>query len=336
MTANSYENSAYIEDKYDNDVDNISRDINSSDNKNNNESKASQTSYCKTKFYTFPYALREIFGTAITKIFTGGFMWQGFAFICYYGSNQVVSSDSIIYALVTGIGDGFGVFIGNMIRLKLESISMKYTNSKKKRIVRLMFTPSNYPGHSDALRDSAAVSVGAFVSGFAWQPLVNVASEDLQLSFNSAMAFVGVCCGTIFFIAYSLGIYMFIRRKVWDNNIHVLQEISLAVCVMGAASFFVGTTYNAFANNWLENAVGVRDGEYPMLDCLKAGFSTFLGFMTLSLILYLLVPNQFLWMTAKHNFELTEDAEKKSTPRNTTEEEINRTVGTDDNIQRES
>jgi len=154
-------------------------------------------------------------------------MWQGFAFICYYGSNQVVSSDSWIYALVTGIGDGFGVFLGNMIRLKLESILMKHTNSNKKRIVRLMFPPSNYPGHNGALRDSAAVCCGAFISGFAWQPLVNVASEELQLSFHTAMAFVGVCCGTIFFIGYSIGIFMFIRRKVWDDNVHVLQEISL-------------------------------------------------------------------------------------------------------------
>jgi len=324
-----------IEDQYDdNDVNNSSRDISRSDNNNNNKSKAPQTSYCKNKLYTFPYAFREVFGTAITKIFIGGFMWQGFAFICYYGSNQVVSSDSWIYALVTGIGDGFGVFIGNMIRLKLESISMKYTNSKKKRIVRLMLTPSNYPGHSGALRDSAAVSLGAFVSGFAWQPLVNVASEELQLSFNSAMTFVGVCCGAIFFIGYSFGIFMFIRRKVWDDNVHVLQEISLALGVFGSAACFVGTADNVFSDNWLSTIVGVRDGEYPILDCLKAGFSTFLGFMTLSLVLYILVPNQFLWMTAKHNFEISE-VEKKRTLGNNTSEEINRTTGTDDN-QRES
>ena len=333
--SDSHEDSGVIKgDQYDDNI-NISRDISSSDN-NNNKLKASQTSYCKTKLYACFSALREVLGTAITKIFIGGFMWQGFAFICYYGSNQVVSSDSWIYALVTGIGDGFGVFLGNMIRLKLESISMKYTNSKKKRIVRLMFTPSNYPGHSNALRDSAAVSLGAFVSGFAWQPLVNVASVDLQLSFNSAMAFVGVCCGTIFFIGYSLGIFMFIRRKVWDDNVHVLQEISLALGVFGSAAFFVGTTYDIFSINWLSTIVGVRDGEYPILDCLKAGFSTFLGFMTLSLILYLFVPNQFLWMTAKHNFELSQVVEKKSTRGNNTEEDINRTIGTDDNIQRES
>jgi len=320
------------EDQYDdNDVDNNSRDISSNNNK---KSKASQTSYCKTKLYMLP-AVREIFGTAITKIFIGGFMWQGFAFICYYGSNQVVTSDSWIYALVTGIGDGFGVFIGNMIRLKLESISMKHTNNKKKRIVRLIFTPSGYPGHNSALRDSAAVSFGAFLAGFAWQPLVNVASDELQLSFNSAMAFVGVCCGTIFFIGYTFGIYMFIRRKVWDDNIHALQEISLALGVFGSAAFFVGTADNVFSDNWLSKIVGVRDGEYPMLDCLKAGFSTFLGFVTLSLVLYILVPNQFLWMTAKHNFELSEEVMKKSTQGNT-EEEINRTIGTDDNIQRES
>lgn len=166
-------------------------------------------------------------------------------------------------------------------------------------------------------------------------PLVNVASEDLQLSFNAAMAFVGVCCGTIFFIGYSLGIYIFIRRKVWDDNVHVLQEVSLALGVFGSAACFVGTSDNVFSDNWLSTVVGVRDGEYPILDCLKAGFSTFLGFMTLSLVLYLLVPNKFLWMTAKHNFELSEEVEEKSNPGNT-DEEINRTIGTDDNIQRES
>lgn len=99
--------------------------------------------------------------------------------------------------------------------------------------------------------------------------------------------------------------------------------------VFGSAAFFVGTVDGTFSDNWLSAIVGVRDGEYPMLDCLKAGFSTFLGFVTLSLVLYILVPNQFLWMTAKHNFELSEEVMKKSTQGNT-EEEINRTTGTDE------
>ena len=263
------------------------------------------SSYWTTKWYSVPCALREIFGTGSTKLFFGGFFWQAFAFLCLTGnSTPPHDSTSWTYAVATGSGDALGVFLGNMIRLWLESLSRKHCSNSNSnnivyRIVPSMFTPSPYPGHNAAVRDSLAVGIGAFVSGFAWQPLVNVAASSLQMGFTTAMVFVGGCCGVLFFLGYAVGIYVCLRRSVWHHNLtYFLRDVSLAVGVMGSAAFFVGTDMT-YPNNWLEDIVGERDGTVTILNCLKAGFSTFLGFMVMSLVVLLLVPNKLLWMTQR-------------------------------------
>jgi hypothetical protein len=48
-------------------------------------------------WYSIPFALRETFGSAITKLFFGGFLWQGFAF-----ATATLSSETWTYALITG------------------------------------------------------------------------------------------------------------------------------------------------------------------------------------------------------------------------------------------
>ena len=271
-------------------------------------------SYWTTKWYSVPCALREIFGAGSTKLFFGGFLWQAFAFLCLTGSStqppdstswKYPDSTSWIYAVATGSGDALGVFLGNMLSLWLESLSRKHctinsnSNNIVYRIVPSMFTPSPYPGHNTAVRDSLAVGIGAFVSGFAWQPLVNVAASSLQLGFTTAMVFVGGCCGVLFFLGYAVGIYVCLRRSVWHHNLtYFLRDVSLAVGVMGSAAFFVGTDMT-YPNNWLVDIVGERDGTVTILNCLKAGFSTFLGFMVMSLVVLLLVPNNLLWMTQR-------------------------------------
>jgi hypothetical protein len=122
-----------------------------------------------------------------------------------------------------------------MFRLWMESTSAKYKQStfiitafaghqtQSKQIccgggmlskgLRVFFTPEKYPGHNDALHESAAVCLGAFCAGYTWQPMVDI-SKEMLYSFNTTMALVGFVCSTLFFIGYSFGIFIFIRRNV--------------------------------------------------------------------------------------------------------------------------
>jgi hypothetical protein len=125
------------------------------------------SSYFIMKWYSIPFAFRETFGSAITKLFFGGFFWQRFAF-----ATATLSSETWTYALVAGCGDAIGVFAGNMFRLWMESTSAKYKQStfivtafadhqtQSKQIccgggllskgLRVLFTPEKYPGHNNA------------------------------------------------------------------------------------------------------------------------------------------------------------------------------------------
>lgn len=175
------------------------------------------------------------------------------------------------------------------------------------RILRIFFTPEKYPGHNNSLRGSAAVGMGAFVAGFAWQPMLNVSKEQFDFEFNASMVFVGLVCGLLFFIGYAIGIFIFIQRNVWSSSIReFIRQITLAIGVMGSAAFFVGTDVdfhgrhiNGLGRNWLANVVGVRGGN-PFVDCLKAGFSTALGFMIVGTILIVIVPTNYLWTTSRY------------------------------------
>jgi hypothetical protein len=264
------------------------------------------SSYFKTKLYSIPFAFRELFSAAITKIFFGGFLWQSFAFICTSSSSSS-SQTWIIFALVTGFGDAIGVFVGNIFRLWMESASAKYKYKQKSSptfiILRIFFTPEKYPGHNIAFRETTAVSIGAFCSGFAWQPMVDF-SQDKAYTFNTTMALVGAVCGALFFVGYAFGIYICVRRNVWNSSyVEFIRDITLALCVMGSTGFFVGTDIN-YPKNWLRDIVGVRDEENHFLDCLKAGFSTFLGFMVIGTILICIIPTQYLWTTARYNINI--------------------------------
>jgi hypothetical protein len=165
----------------------------------------------------------------------------------------------------------------------------------------------------------AAVWLGAFCAGYDWQPMVDFSSEMLY-SFNTTMALVGFVCGTLYFIGYSFGIFIFIRRNVWSSFHEFVREITLAIC-----DIFVGTDVD-FPKNWLRDVVGERDGEDVFLDSLRLGFSIFLGFMVASTILIIIVSPQYLWTTTRYynkcqnsNSRRTSDETKVKVANNATE-----------------
>ena len=264
---------------------------------------------CQSKCQSVPFALREIMGTALTKIFWSGFFWQLFSF-------AAVGPTYWTFALASGFGDAFGVFLGNLVRIGMESLASASlasadTSAPSARkcaaifatmfvtMLRIIFTPAPFPGTYNSLMDSLAVSIGAFSAGCAWQPMVNHCSSKM-LNFNAAASLVGFVCGTFFFFGYALGKFLFLGRKKagLETLRGVLRDVSLAVGVMGAAAFFVGTDVQ-FPDNWLQDVVGERSGNSIPLDCLKSGFSTFLGFVCVSFVLVFLLPAPYLWTTAR-------------------------------------
>jgi len=177
-------------------------------------------------------------------------------------------------------------------------------------MLRIIFTPAPFPGTYNSLMDSLAVSIGAFCAGCAWQPMVNHCSSKM-LNFNAAASLVGFVCGTFFFFGYALGKVLFLGRKKagLETLRGIARDVSLAVGVMGAAAFFVGTDVQ-FPDNWLQDVVGERSGENIALDCLKSGFSTFLGFVCVSFVLVFLLPAPYLWTTARFEVSIERSLER--------------------------
>ena len=239
-------------------------------------------------------AFRYTVGVSATKIFLGGFFWQAFAFIASHEKHLY------LFSLAAGFGDGFGVVLGNVIRVYSESKAPKFA------MLRCFFPPKEYPGNCELLRECFCLGFACFWSGFAWQPLVNFAIA--RFMFTTAAVFVGSICGTIFLCGmYVANALLIAGRKLSCRNtnshhtvipqqIDFIRDASCSMAVVGAAAFFVGTDVNwSYPENWLVNVVGVRSGENPVLDCLKAGFSTFLGFALVSFVQILILPHRFLW-----------------------------------------
>ncbi len=206
---------------------------------------------------------------AATKIFLGGFAWQAFAF----ASRQ--PSSSWAFAVAAGAGDAAGTFIGNALLLA----GLAYWRG--------------WPGTAYVVRSGLVVASGCILSGAIWQQLVNRLSRA-GASFEVGMLVTGLACGAAFLVGITLGACASARATRQPSD--YAKDLSLAVAVVGATGFFVGTD-TSWHGNWLQQLVGERDGSSPPLDCLKAGFSVVLGFVAVQILLIALVPPRFMWTT---------------------------------------
>ena len=171
---------------------------------------------------------------------------------------------------MTGLGDALGVLVGQAI---LSSILAYW----------------EWKGCLDMIGVGAVLMCGSFLSGTVWQPLVN-AFATADLGFSAAAALTGLCCGSSFFVGMLLGIKLIGKITDWS----ILMVATLAATIGGATALFVGTDVQ-FSGNWLGNAVGERQGDNKFVDCLRAAFSTTLGFFMVQLILNAVVPLGSLW-----------------------------------------
>ena len=202
--------------------------------------------------------------TATTKIFLSGSCWQAAVLLCGAHDNTAVG-----YFLAAGLGDALGVLMGSLIFGLVHSRSIR-----------------------DAVTPGLVLAPASFLSGAFWQPLVNTLFRA-GATFEIGSLLTGCGCGVAFFIG--LGLTGSLVRTTTSTA--VLKDATLSIAVAGAAAFFVGTDV-AWHGNWLQGLVGERTGDSPIVDCLRAGLSTLVGFCALGGLLIVFVPTRLLWTTA--------------------------------------
>jgi hypothetical protein len=215
---------------------------------------------------------------AVSKIFPGGFGWQTGSLVAanYYN----YSSDSMNFAICTGVGDAVGVFGGHCLYYSLKGA---VSPSIKIDMVKEMHT-------------GMWLGCAAFCSGTVWQPIVTT----LQLancSFNEVMIGTWLTCSTAFYIGLRAGRTLLPLPTLASPSYGNSQtDIALSISIGGATGFFVGTdTAYLPEQNFLLPIVGISEGTTDIVGCSLAGTSTALGFVTSQAVLNTIYPKTKCW-----------------------------------------
>ncbi|KAL7461435.1 hypothetical protein ACHAXS_001854 [Conticribra weissflogii] len=235
--------------------------------------------------YTNPLVNRFLITAEVTisKIFPAGFGWQASSILA--SDHLGYSSDTMAFALTTGLGDAIGVLAGHVA----------YFSLKKAH-----FDPS-----IDMERESQTgllLGTAALCSGTAWQPIVN-ALQSLELSFLQVFGGTWIGCGTAFYFGLRLGrtvlsgFFPHVHYPTFENG---RTDKSLSAAIGGATGFFVGTDMGYLpGQNFLGGAVGIADGTSNLAGCGLAGSATSLGFVTAQSTLNAVYPSGRLWNDGK-------------------------------------
>lgn len=220
----------------------------------------------------------------VSKIFPAGFGWQSSSIFAeeYLG----YSTDTMAFALTTGVGDAIGVMAGHCAYY-----------AAKKSITGDSSINMEREGQTGLLLASAA-----FCSGTAWQPLVD-ALQGANLSFMQVFGGTWIGCGTAFYLGLRgartilSGPCKHIQEPTFENSI---TDKSLSAAIGGATGFFVGTdTAYLPTQNFLLDVVGIHDTTPQLLGCAIAGTSTSLGFVAAQSTLNVIYPAGKLWNDGK-------------------------------------
>ena len=189
----------------------------------------------------------------VSKLFPAGFGWQYGSIIA--GDMGFKAADAG-FAVVTGLGDMAGVFLGHTIFYALKSmVSSKVSVSQE-------------------IQTGFFLGSAAFCSGAAWQPVVNF----LQLTnapFVQVAGCTWVACGLAFFGGLRLFriIYSPILSIDGNNYNNLKNDASLSLAIGGGSSAFVGTdvAYLSGEGNFLRPIVGVEPDMSAIEGCIRAG-----------------------------------------------------------------
>jgi VIT1/CCC1 family predicted Fe2+/Mn2+ transporter len=217
---------------------------------------------------------------AISKIFPGGFGWQTGSIVaanyCHY------SSDSVNFALCTGLGDAVGVFVGHCLYYYVkQSLSLSTTSP-------VDMTKETHTG--------LWLGTAAFCSGTVWQPVVTLLQSS-NCTFTQVMVGTWLTCSTAFYIGLRGGRTLLplstLSKPTYDNS---QTDLALSISIGGATGFFVGTdTAYLPDQNFLLPLVGITATTTDFVGCTLAGTSTALGFVTAQSVLNSIYPYKKCW-----------------------------------------
>jgi hypothetical protein len=215
----------------------------------------------------------------VSKIFPAGFGWQTASVLA---SNAGQASDTLNFALCTGLGDAVGVLLGHVAfyagkKAVLSDESINLTREL----------------HTGILLGSAA-----FCSGTVWQPLVNTL-QAFDLPFSQVLMGTWAGCGLAFYgglrVTRTLlsGPLKYVEEPTYENS---KKDAALSVAIGGATGFFVGTdTAYLPDQNFLIHLVGIQEGTSDLLGAAIAGSSTSLGFLSAQTTMNLIYPRGKCW-----------------------------------------
>ena len=214
----------------------------------------------------------------ISKIFPAGFGWQTASVVA---DGWGYAGDSFNFAVTTGLGDALGVLAGHVA----------YCGIKKS-------VYDSRVNMSQELQNGILLGTAAFCSGTAWQPIVNVL-QGANLPFNSVFFGTWAGCGVAFYLGLRVGRSVlsgpltYIEEPTYENQ---KNDASLSMAIGGATAFFVGTDAAYLpTQNWLIDAVGIKDGTPDMIGSCIAGSSTAMGFVVAQSTLNTIYPTGKLW-----------------------------------------
>ena len=223
---------------------------------------------CKTEYtevswaQTLAHRFQVTAEVMVSKIFPAGFGWQGFSVLA---ENYGMASDSMSFALTTGLGDGLGVVTGHTLFMALKKAA----------------TGNESIDVGIELQTGILLGSAAFCSGTAWQPVVNALTAT-GFGFNTAAAGTTVACALAFYGGLRLSRLLYpslgMRGIEPPSYSNLKADATLSLSIGGATGAFVGTDVSFGDQNWLRPVVGIEDGTADLAGMATAGGSTALGF----------------------------------------------------------
>jgi len=231
--------------------------------------KSAKESYLTKRF-------TATFDTIISKVFMAGFFWQSAAILTGYGD------DTFEFALTTGFGDAFGVFIGHCFYDIFKKIVVDEN-------INLLYT----------FQTGLFLGTASIFSGTVWQPVVN-ALQSAGLSFLGVFVCTWVSCTYAFNFGLRIGRNLYsnrlqhVERPTWENS---RADFALSIAIGGGSAFFVGTDTSYMPDaNFLYHIIGIHDYTNPLYAAVLAGCSCSLGFGLTQTLFNILYPVGECWI----------------------------------------
>jgi len=197
----------------------------------------------------------------VSKIFPAGFGWQAGSVVA---ADMGLTGTDAGFALMTGVGDFWGVFLGHSLFYSIKSLFSEDVQVTKE------------------IHTGAFLASAAFFSGSAWQPVVNTL-QSAGYSYIGVTGFTTIFCAASFFTGLRLARMALpkLGLQVAPNNYSNLKnDASLSLSIGAAGGGFVGTDVAYLPEqNFLAPAVGVQASDSIALACTKAGSATSIGFL---------------------------------------------------------